>query len=145
MGTLLRLGDLTSTTALGGVCGRALGGWRGVAKTKPLLDYFDKDEKSWPKQSLILLDESVYEMMSNLQEAKARGGTMIVVSDAEEEAFREVLNLKQDALITVPTTHPLLTPTLMVIPLQLLAYHIAVLRGCDVDQPRNLAKSVTVE
>ena len=84
-------------------------------------------------------------MMSNLQEAKARGGTMIVVSDAEEEAFREVLNLKQDALITVPTTHPLLTPTLMVIPLQLLAYHIAVLRGCDVDQPRNLAKSVTVE
>tara|TARA_B100001123_G_scaffold428402_1_gene545270 strand:+ start:12724 stop:14568 length:1845 start_codon:yes stop_codon:yes gene_type:complete len=84
-------------------------------------------------------------MMSNLQEAKARGGTMIVVSDADEEAFREVLNLKQDALITVPTTHPLLTPTLMVIPLQLLAYHIAVLRGCDVDQPRNLAKSVTVE
>ena len=51
----------------------------------------------------------------------------------------------QDFLITVPGTHPLLTPVLMVIPLQLLSYHIAVRRGCDVDQPRNLAKSVTVE
>ena len=47
--------------------------------------------------------------------------------------------------ITVPDSHPLLTPVLMVVPLQLLAYHIAVRRGCDVDQPRNLAKSVTVE
>jgi glutamine---fructose-6-phosphate transaminase (isomerizing) len=48
-------------------------------------------------------------------------------------------------LIEIPETHPLLTPVLMVVPLQLLAYHIAIRRGCDVDQPRNLAKSVTVE
>ena len=52
---------------------------------------------------------------------------------------------REDFLITVPESHPLLTPVLMVVPLQLLAYHIAVRRGCDVDQPRNLAKSVTVE
>ena len=51
----------------------------------------------------------------------------------------------QDALITIPTASPLLTPIVMVVPLQLLAYHVAVRRGCDVDQPRNLAKSVTVE
>ena len=48
-------------------------------------------------------------------------------------------------MITVPESHPLITPVLMVIPLQLLSYHIAIRRGCDVDQPRNLAKSVTVE
>ena len=52
---------------------------------------------------------------------------------------------KADAVIVVPRTHELLSPLLMVLPLQLLAYHIALLRGCDVDQPRNLAKSVTVE
>jgi glucosamine--fructose-6-phosphate aminotransferase (isomerizing) len=50
-----------------------------------------------------------------------------------------------DAVFTIPDTHPLLSPILFTIPLQLLAYHIAVLRGADVDQPRNLAKSVTVE
>ena len=51
----------------------------------------------------------------------------------------------RDAIITVPSAPPLLAPIVMVVPLQLLAYHIAVRRGCDVDQPRNLAKSVTVE
>ena len=48
-------------------------------------------------------------------------------------------------MLAVPDTHPLLMPVLLVVPLQLLAYHVAILRGCDVDQPRNLAKSVTVE
>jgi len=59
--------------------------------------------------------------------------------------IHDLLNPTQDFVITVPDTDPLLMPVLMVVPLQLLAYHIAVRRGCDVDQPRNLAKSVTVE
>ena len=62
----------------------------------------------------------------------------------EEEGERE-LGKTADAVFTIPDTHPLLSPILFTIPLQLLAYHIAVLRGADVDQPRNLAKSVTVE
>jgi glucosamine--fructose-6-phosphate aminotransferase (isomerizing) len=56
-----------------------------------------------------------------------------------------LLDPAEDFLITIPESHPLLTPVVMVVPLQLLAYHIALLRGCDVDKPRNLAKSVTVD
>ena len=90
--------------------------------------------------------DRVYEKMrGNLQEIKARGGSVIVVTDAPPEEFDGVLDLGRDAVVPVPPTHPLLMPIAMVVPLQLLAYHIAVLRGCDVDQPRNLAKSVTVE
>ena len=90
--------------------------------------------------------DGVYEKMrGNLQEIKARGGAVIVVTDAPPEEFDGVLDLGRDAVIPVPPAHPLLMPIAMVVPLQLLAYHIAVLRGCDVDQPRNLAKSVTVE
>ena len=90
--------------------------------------------------------DRVYEKMrGNLQEIKARGGAVIVVSDAPPEEFDGVLDLGRDAVIPVPPAHPLLMPIAMVVPLQLLAYHVAVLRGCDVDQPRNLAKSVTVE
>ena len=90
--------------------------------------------------------DKVYEkMLGNLQEIKARGGSVIVVTDAPEEEFDGVLDLDRDAVIPVPPAHPLLMPIAMVVPLQLLAYHVAVLRGCDVDQPRNLAKSVTVE
>ena len=84
-------------------------------------------------------------MLSNVQEAKARGGAIIAVTDAEPETLSAVLDPAVDAVIGVPPAHPFLTPLLMAVPLQLLAYHIAVLRGCDVDQPRNLAKSVTVE
>jgi glucosamine--fructose-6-phosphate aminotransferase (isomerizing) len=72
---------------------------------------------------------------------KARSGIVIAVSDRENAA----LSAKADSVILVPPTHELLAPMLLVLPLQLLAYHIALLRGCDVDQPRNLAKSVTVE
>jgi glucosamine--fructose-6-phosphate aminotransferase (isomerizing) len=82
-------------------------------------------------------------MMNNLQEARTRGGSLLVVTDADPETFSGIVDLNN--VITIPTTHLFLTPILMAIPLQLLAYHIAVLRGCDVDQPRNLAKSVTVE
>ena len=87
-------------------------------------------------------------MIGNVQEAKARGGSVIALTTETRDGvqgIRELLDPAQDFLITVPDSHPLLTPVLMVIPLQLLAYHIAVRRGCDVDQPRNLAKSVTVE
>ncbi len=86
--------------------------------------------------------DGVYEkMLSNIEEVKARSGVVIVLSDAADSG----LAAKADSLIVVPRTHELLSPLLMVLPLQLLAYHIALLRGCDVDQPRNLAKSVTVE
>ncbi len=91
-------------------------------------------------------DDAVFEkMVGNIQEAKARGGSVIAVTTEGHESIRQLLDPAQDFLITVPPSHPLLTPVLMVVPLQLLAYHIAVRRGCDVDQPRNLAKSVTVE
>ncbi len=79
-------------------------------------------------------------VFSNIEEVKARGGRVIAVTDAPD-----ALKGKADDIIQVPSTHHLLTPFVNVIPLQLLAYHIGVLRGCDVDQPRNLAKSVTVE
>ncbi len=86
--------------------------------------------------------DSVYEkILSNLEEVKARGGIVIAVTDQDDPQLAE----KTDHMIRIPATDPLLTPVLSTIPLQLLAYHVAVLKGTDVDQPRNLAKSVTVE
>ncbi len=91
-------------------------------------------------------DDRVFEkMVGNIQEAKARGGSVIALTTRGHDSIRPLLDPALDFLIAVPATHPLLTPVLMVVPLQLLAYHIAIRRGCDVDQPRNLAKSVTVE
>jgi glucosamine--fructose-6-phosphate aminotransferase (isomerizing) len=86
--------------------------------------------------------DSVYhKIASNIEEVKARGGKVIaIVSDGNGD-----LSARVDHVVSVPRTIDMLQPLLTVIPLQLLAYHIAVLRGCDVDQPRNLAKSVTVE
>jgi glucosamine--fructose-6-phosphate aminotransferase (isomerizing) len=86
--------------------------------------------------------DNVYDKVrSNIDEVKARGGRVIgVLSEGDEELMKVV-----DHVITIPRTHDALTPILASVPLQLLAYHIAVLRGCNVDQPRNLAKSVTVE
>ncbi len=79
--------------------------------------------------------------LSNMEEVKARQGIVIgVVNEGDQEARRRC-----DGVIEIPPTMDLLLPLLAVAPMQLLAYHIAVLRGCDVDQPRNLAKSVTVE
>jgi glucosamine--fructose-6-phosphate aminotransferase (isomerizing) len=80
-------------------------------------------------------------MMGNIQEVRARGGRVIVVATEGDEHIESVA----DHLITIPETPELFQPMLTVIPLQLLAYHAAVLRGHDVDKPRNLAKSVTVE
>ncbi len=79
--------------------------------------------------------------LSNIQEVKARSGVVVAVACEGDEEVAKMA----DYLITIPTTRELLLPLLEMIPLQLLAYHIAVRRGCDVDQPRNLAKSVTVE
>ena len=80
-------------------------------------------------------------IVSNIQEIKARHGKVIAVVTEGDKLVRSMA----DYTITVPETEECLTPLLTVIPLQLLAYHIAVIKGCDVDQPRNLAKSVTVE
>jgi len=80
-------------------------------------------------------------VLSNIEEVRSRGGRIIAVTD---EGNTEVCN-RSDYCIFIPVTNPFLLTLLLVIPLQLLAYHIGVLRGCDVDQPRNLAKSVTVE
>jgi len=86
-------------------------------------------------------DEVYTKVLSNMQEVRARGGRIIAVTT---EGNGDLGGLA-DHQLRVPATAPLLSPVLTVIPLQLLAYHIAVLRGCDVDRPRNLAKSVTVE
>jgi glucosamine--fructose-6-phosphate aminotransferase (isomerizing) len=86
--------------------------------------------------------DSVYsKVLSNVEEVKARRGRVLaIVNDGDSDVARLA-----DHVIEVPETDDMLTPILSVVPLQLLAYHIAVLRGCDVDKPRNLAKSVTVE
>jgi len=79
--------------------------------------------------------------LSNLKEVKARSGQVIAVATEGDEEIREAA----DHVLWIPPAPELLLPILEIVPLQLLAYHIAVRRGCDVDQPRNLAKSVTVE
>src|SRR5207247_5237755 len=86
-------------------------------------------------------DEVYPKVVSNMQEVKARGGRIVAITT---EGNGDLGTLVRHQL-RVPRTVPLLSPIITVIPLQLLAYHIAVLRGCDVDRPRNLAKSVTVE
>jgi len=98
-------------------------------------------DKDMPVVVLAPRDRLYEKTVSNLMEVKARGAPVIAFVTAGE---RE-LGRAADAVFTVPDVHPLLSPILFTVPLQLLAYHIAVLRGTDVDQPRNLAKSVTVE
>lgn len=86
-------------------------------------------------------DNLFEKIATNIQEVKSRGGKVIVVSNESNLAVREIAK----ECIPIPDTNPFLSAMLLAVPLQLLAYHIGVLRGCDVDQPRNLAKSVTVE
>jgi glucosamine--fructose-6-phosphate aminotransferase (isomerizing) len=86
-------------------------------------------------------DTAYDKVMSNMMEVRARKGRIIAIATEGDEDVRT----RADHVLYVPQTHPSLQPLLSVIPLQLLAYHVAVIRGCDVDQPRNLAKSVTVE
>ena len=80
--------------------------------------------------------------MSNVVEVKARGAEVLALTT---EDFREKMEKTADATVSVPVTHPMLQPSLGVVPLQLFAYYVALQRGCDIDKPRNLAKSVTVE
>ena len=98
------------------------------------------DEKM-PVVFLAPHDDTYEKVFSNIQEVKARKGVIITVTDKRSEDLEKI----SDYIIDVPTTHPKVFPLLASISLQLLAYHLAVLRGCDIDQPRNLAKSVTVE
>ena len=91
---------------------------------------------------VIAVQDSVYDkMISQIEQVKARSGIVIAVATEGDEQIRS----KADHVIYVPKAPPFLTPVLAVLPLQRLAYEIAVWRGADVDQPRNLAKSVTVE
>ena len=81
-------------------------------------------------------------LMSNVKEVKARGADVIGISTA---SHREQLDALVDSAMTIPDIHPMFLPSLEVIPMQLFAYYVALMRGCDIDKPRNLAKSVTVE
>jgi glucosamine--fructose-6-phosphate aminotransferase (isomerizing) len=98
-------------------------------------------DENMPVVVLAIRDSVYQKVISNIQEVKARGGRIVAIAN---DANGELRGLA-DHIVTVPQTLDLLTPVLTAIPLQLLAYHIAVLRGCDVDRPRNLAKSVTIE
>jgi glucosamine--fructose-6-phosphate aminotransferase (isomerizing) len=98
-------------------------------------------DKEMPVLALATRDNVYEKMISQVEQAKARGGLVIVVAHEGDD----VIASKADRVLWVPQAPLLLQSVVNTIPLQLLAYHIAVLRGCDVDQPRNLAKSVTVE
>ena len=98
-------------------------------------------DQDMPVVAIAVKDGLYDKMMSNIQQVKAREGTVIALaSEGDEELARQV-----DHILYLPQASPLLMPVLTAIPLQFFAYHIALRRGCDVDQPRNLAKTVTVE
>ena len=81
-------------------------------------------------------------LVSNVREVKARGADVIGMT---MESLTDEFSKTVSHVISVPNTHPMLLPSLDVIPMQLFAYYVALMRGCDIDKPRNLAKSVTVE
>ena len=98
-------------------------------------------DQNMPVVVLAAKDHSYDKILSNIQEVKARKGIVIAVVNEGDKAIREIA----DHVLEIPACDSVFSPLLAVIPLQLLSYHIAVMRGCNVDQPRNLAKSVTVE
>jgi glucosamine--fructose-6-phosphate aminotransferase (isomerizing) len=102
-------------------------------------------DERMPIVTLAPHDHVFEKMLGNVQEAKARGGSVIAFTTRGDDKLWAILDKSRDSVVELPRTPDLLTPIVMVLPLQLLAYDIAVRRGCDVDQPRNLAKSVTVE
>ena len=125
----LKLKDLSYIHAEGTAAGEMKHG------TNALID------KTLPVVAIALRDSVYKKMVSNIQEVRARAGIVIALAtDGDEEVKQHA-----DEIIWVPPVHELLSPVLAVVPLQLLAYHIADRRGNDVDQPRNLAKAVTVE
>jgi glutamine---fructose-6-phosphate transaminase (isomerizing) len=102
-------------------------------------------DSNMPVVSIAPNDHVFEKMLGNIQEVKARGGSVIAITTVGHDTLKSVLDPSRDAIISLPRVPEMLSPIAMVLPLQLLAYYVAVRRGCDVDQPRNLAKSVTVE
>jgi glucosamine--fructose-6-phosphate aminotransferase (isomerizing) len=98
-------------------------------------------DEQMPVVAIAVRDHVYEKTLNNVAQVKARGGVLIGLGNDGDELLAEA----SDHLLQIPETSPLLTPILAALPLQLLAYHFAERRGCDVDQPRNLAKSVTVE
>jgi len=98
-------------------------------------------DDGYPVLFLAPQDTLIEKVISNMQEIRSRGGSIITITSENSDDIGEI----SEYMIEVPSASQLLLPILFAVPLQLLAYHIGVLRGCDVDQPRNLAKSVTVE
>ncbi len=98
-------------------------------------------DREMPVVVLVANDDVREKVMGNIEEVRARDGIVIALASGNDPEIRQ----KADELIPIPDTAPLLSPILFTIPLQLLAYYVADFKGNDVDQPRNLAKSVTVE
>jgi len=98
-------------------------------------------EEGLPVVILAPKDRYFEKTISNMQEVIARGGKVILISNESNNIISENVRFT----LKIPVTDDLLTPFLMTVPLQLLAYHVASLKNCDIDKPRNLAKSVTVE
>lgn len=98
-------------------------------------------DNNMPAVFIAVKDKTYSKIIANIEEVKARGGIVIAITDNNGKEAKQLA----DYVIEVPSTNALLQPILNVVPLQLLAYHIADIRECDIDKPRNLAKSVTVE
>ena len=98
-------------------------------------------DDNMPTVVIATKEKNYDKIVSNIQEVKSRGGRLIAIVTEGDITVKNIA----DYCIEIPETSEQLTPLISNIPLQLLSYHIAVLRGCNVDQPRNLAKSVTVE
>jgi glucosamine--fructose-6-phosphate aminotransferase (isomerizing) len=98
-------------------------------------------DENMPVVALVPRDGTYERMMGNLQEVRARDGRVIAICHPGDHEASQLA----DAAVTVPAAPDLVAPLVAAVPLQLFAYHVAALRGLDVDQPRNLAKSVTVE
>ena len=98
-------------------------------------------EEDIPVIALAPYDENFSKLLSNIQEIKAREGKVIMITDDTSSTMNENIRFK----FQIPKTIPTVNSFLLTIPIQLLAYHVALLKNCDIDKPRNLAKSVTVE
>jgi glucosamine--fructose-6-phosphate aminotransferase (isomerizing) len=102
-------------------------------------------DENMPVVAICAPGRTYEKMLSNVQEVKARGGRVLAIVAQGDTEVRAIVEQPHDIIIDVPPIEEVWSPLLMVIPLQLLSYHTAVRAGRDVDQPRNLAKSVTVE